>query len=60
MTKKNLHDEELAYELFPTTRQKTKVRNTFAINMSTDITLNEVQISRIIQGGGFLGSGYLK
>lgn len=60
MTKKNLHDEELAYELFPTTRQKTKVRNTFAINMSTDITLNEVQISRIIQGGGFLASGYLK
>ena len=60
MTKKNLHDEELAYELFPTTRQKTKVRNTFAINMSTDIKLNEVQISRIIQGGGFLASGYLK
>ena len=60
MAQKNLQDEELAYELFPTTRQKTKVRNTFAINMSTDIKLNEVQISRIIQGGGFLASGYLK
>ena len=60
MTEENLQDEELAYELFPTTRQKTKVRNTFASNMSTDIKLNEAQISRIIQWGGFLGFGYLK
>ena len=49
MTEKNLQDEELAYELFPATRQKTKVRNTFASNMSTDIKLNEAQISRIIE-----------
>ena len=40
MTKK-IKDEELPYELFLTRRQKTKIRNDFANNMSTDIKLSE-------------------
>ena len=36
ITKKNLQDEELPHGLFPTTRQKTKISNEFAKNMSTD------------------------
>ena len=39
-----------------TTRQKTKLRNAFENNMSTDIKLSKAQISKIIQSGGFLGS----
>ena len=35
--------------LFLTTRQTTKIRNTFANNMSTDIKLSKTQISKIIQ-----------
>ena len=38
------------------TRQKTKVRNAFQVNMSTDIKLSKTQLSKIIQSGGFLGS----
>ena len=43
-------------ELLLTTRQKTKLRNAFNNNMSTDLKLSEAQISKIIQSGGFLGS----
>ena len=39
-----------------TIRQKTKLRNAFNNNMSTDLTLSKAQISKIIQSGGFLGS----
>ena len=39
-----------------TTRQKTKLRNAFNKNMSTDIKVPKAQISKIIQSGGFLGS----
>ena len=39
-----------------TTRQKTKLKNAFNNNMSTDIKLSKAQISKIIQSGGFLGS----
>ena len=46
----------MPYELFLTTRQTTKIRNVFAINMSTDIRLSKVQISKIIQSGGSIGS----
>ena len=35
--KKNFEDRELPHELFLTTRQTTKIRTTFANNMSTDI-----------------------
>ena len=46
---KNFEDEELPHELFLTTRQTTKIRNAFVNNMSTDIKLSKVQISKIIQ-----------
>ena len=42
---------ELPHELFLTTREKTKVRNAFPKNVSTDITLSKAQISKIIQSG---------
>ena len=38
------------------TRQKTKLRNAFNNNISTDLKLCRAQISKIIQSGGFLGS----
>ena len=44
------------HELLLTIRQKTKLRNTFEYNMSTDIKLYKAHISKIIQSGGFLGS----
>ena len=43
----------LPYELLLTTRQKTKIRNAFNNNMSTDFKLSKVQINKIIQSGGF-------
>ena len=36
LTKKNVEDEKLPYQLFLTSRQTTKIRNVFASNMSTD------------------------
>ena len=50
---KNFQVEELLSELFLTTRQKNKIRNAFANNMSTDIKLSNTQISKIFQSGGF-------
>ena len=47
---------DLPHELLLTTRQKTKPRNAFNNNMSTDLKLSKAQISKIIQSGGFLGS----
>ena len=43
-------------ELLLTTRQKTKLRNAFNNNISTDLKISKAQISKIIQSGGFLGS----
>ena len=45
----------LPHELLLTTRQKTKLRNAFNNNTSTDLKLSKVQISKIFQYGGFLG-----
>ena len=56
LKKKNFEDEELPHKLFPTTRQTTKIRNTFTNNISTDIKLNKTQMSKIIQLGGSFGS----
>ena len=42
----------LSHELLLTTRQKTKLRNTFNNNMSIDLKLSKAQISKIIQPGG--------
>ena len=36
--------------------KKTKLKNAFNSNMSTDLKLSKAQISKIIQSGGFLGS----
>ena len=53
---KIFHGNNLSHELLLTTRQKTKVRNAFNNNMSTDLKLPKAQISKIIQYGGFLRS----
>ena len=53
---KILNGNDLPHELLLTIRQKTKLRNAFNNNMSTDLKLSKAQISKIIQSGGFLGS----
>ena len=45
---------DLPHKLLLTTRQKTKIRNDFNNNMSTDLKLSKAQINKIIQSGGFL------
>ena len=47
---------DLPHKLLLTARQKTKLRNAFDNNMSTDLKLSKAQIFKIIQSGGFLGS----
>ena len=56
MSLKMLDENDLPRELLLATRQKTKLRNAFNNNMSTDLKLSKAQISKIIQSGGFLGS----
>ena len=41
----------LPHELLSTLRQKTKLKNAFNNNMSTDLKLSKAQISKIIQSG---------
>ena len=53
---KMFNGNDLPHELLLTTRQKTKLRNAFNNNMSTDLKLSKAKISKIIQSGGFLGS----
>ena len=53
---KIFNGNDLPHELLLTTRQKTKLRNAFNNNMSTDLKLSKAQISKIIRSGGFLGS----
>ena len=53
---KLFNGNNLPHELLVTTRQKTKLRNSFNNNMSTDLKLSKAQISKIIQSGGFLES----
>ena len=53
---KMFNGNNLPYELLLTTRQKTKLRNAFDNNMSTDLKLPKAQISKVAQSGGFLGS----
>ena len=52
---KIFNGNDLPHELLLTTRQKTKLRNAFNNNMSTDLKLSKAQISRIIQSVGFFG-----
>ena len=56
MSLKMFNGNDLPHELLLTTRQKTKLRNAFNNNMSTDLKLSKAQISKIIQSGGFLRS----
>ena len=56
MSLKMLDGNDLPHELLLTTRQKTKLRNAFDNNMSTNLKLSEAQLSKLIQSGGFLGS----
>ena len=56
MSLKILDGNDLPHELLLTTRQKSKLRNAFNNNMSTDLKLSKAQISKIIQSKGFLGS----
>ena len=53
MSLKMFNGNDLPHELLLTTRQKTKLRNAFNNNMSTDLKLSKAQISKIIQSGGF-------
>ena len=46
----------LPHELLLTTRQKTKLKNVLNNNMSTDLKIYKLKISKIIQSGRFLGS----
>ena len=49
-------ENDRPHELLFTTKQKTKLRNAFNNNMSTDVKLSEAQIFKILQSGGFVGS----
>ena len=51
---KMLNGNDLPHELLLTTRQNTKLRNTFNDNMLTD--LNSNSNFKTIQSRGFLGS----
>ena len=53
---KMFNEHNLPHELLLTTREKTKLRNGFNSNMSTDLKLSKSQISKIIQSGKFLRS----
>ena len=46
---KMLNGNDLPHELLLTTRQKTKLRNVFNNNMSTDLKLPKARISKIVQ-----------
>ena len=52
---KMLDGNDLPLELLLTTKQKTKLRNAFNNNMSTDLNLSKAQISKTVQSGGLLG-----
>ena len=56
MSFKMFDGNDLPHELWVTIKQKTKLRNVFNNNMSTDLKLSKAQISKIIWYRGFLGS----
>ena len=56
MSFKMLDGNDLPHELLLIISQRTKLRNVFNNNMSTDLTFSKAQISKMIQSGGFLGS----
>ena len=56
MSLKMFDENDLPHELLLTARQKTRLRNAFSNNISTDLKLSQAQISKIIQSGRYLGS----
>ena len=56
MNLRTINGNNLPHELLLTERQKTKLRNAFNNNMSTDIKLSKAQITERIQSGVVLGS----
>ena len=52
---KMFNGSNLPHELLLTTRRKTKVRNIFKNNTSTELKSSKAQIYKITQSGGFLG-----
>ena len=56
MNLKMFDGNDLPHDLSVTTKQKTKLKNAFNNNMSTDLRLCKAQISKTIQPGGSLGS----
>ena len=44
------------FKLLLTNRQVADIRKAFAKNTSTDIKLSKIQLSKMIQSGGFLGN----
>ena len=56
MSLKMFDGNDLPHELLFTTKRKTKLRNAFNNNMSTDLKFSRTQISTIIQSGEFLAS----
>ena len=51
---KMFNGNDLPHEFLLTTRQKTKLRNAFNNNMSTDLKFSKAEISKIIQPERFL------
>ena len=56
MNLKMFDRNDLPHKLLLTTRQRTKLRNAFNNNLSTDLKLSKAQSSKIYQSGGFLES----
>ena len=54
MSMKMFNGNNLLHELLLTTRQKTKLRNSFENNMLTNIKLPKAKISKKNKSGGFL------
>ena len=48
MDLKMFDGNDLPHQLLLTTRQKTKLRNAFSNNMSTNLKLSKAQISKVI------------
>ena len=55
MSLKMFDGNDLTHELLLTARQKTKLRNVFNNNKSTDLKFSKAQMSNVIQFVGFLG-----
>ena len=55
ISKKNLEDKQLPYELFLITRQKTKIKGAFANNMLLNIKFSKAETSKIFQSGESFG-----